>query len=84
MFVYSAFTSVKIRASSVFISGPAGYQNWEQVPPEPWVWHGSRTARANGTVGKWKLLEAGLLRIPRENVTEKTMISLRLCFPAKS
>jgi len=42
--VNSAIESVKMRASSVFIAGPAGYQNWEQAPPDPWVWHGSRIA----------------------------------------
>jgi hypothetical protein len=81
--VYSAVTSEKIVSVRVFIAGPAGYQNCEQAPPEPWVSHGSAMARANGTVGRWKLLEAGPARIPRENATQKTIISLRLFFPIK-
>jgi hypothetical protein len=85
MLTNSAVWSVKMRASSVFISGPAGYQKLpEQDPEEPWVTHGSGIARASCTVGKWKLPEDGPTRITRENVTEKTIISLRSFFLVKN
>lgn len=81
---YSAFKSVKIRASSVFIAGPAGYHGSEQAPEEPRTIHDCRFAWASSTLGRWKLPDDGPTRIARENAMEKTIMSLRSFLLAKN
>jgi hypothetical protein len=83
---YSAVWSVKIRASSVFISGPAGYQKLPEHAGgiEMRTTHGSGLACANCTVCRRKLLEPVPPRMAREKATENTMTSLRFCLSVKS
>jgi hypothetical protein len=82
--LYSTIWSEKIATSSVFISGPAGYQKLpEQAPEEPWVTQGSGTARASCTVGKWKSPDIGPVRLAREKATAKIISSLTVGRPFK-
>ena len=75
--VISAVESVKITASSVFISGPAGYQNSEHAPDAVCVSHFCGFAWASCTAGRWKLLDIGPVRLTSEKATENTMMSFR-------
>ena len=60
--VNSAVSSVKMVASSVFMTGPAGYQGT----------FGGVMAFAGWTVGRWKLEDIGPGRLARDNTTAET------------
>src|SRR6266566_2130137 len=77
MLVNSDCSSVKIVFTSVSSAGPAGTQNSEHEVPRV-MSQLAISARAVGTVGRWKLLDIGPARLAREKATAKTISSLTI------